>query len=285
MTPVTISNSKLEAHIHSKGAELFSLKSKVKNQEYIWEGNPNFWEKHSPILFPIVGTLRNNSYTYNDKQFQLLRHGLARNLNFSIIYCTENQAIFSLQSSEVTKKVYPFDFELQLTYTLLDTKLVVKYTIINKDEIDMPFSIGAHPAFSLPNDFENYRLEFNHQETLICFTLEDDLVSDNSFEMTLNNKKLPLNYSTFDNDALIFKTLKSRTITIIEKNKPLLKVAFDDFKSLGIWTKVGAPFICIEPWLGYSDTIHASGNLMEKEGIQIVLANDRFECQFSIEIL
>lgn len=282
---VTISNSKLSAHIHYKGAELFSLKSLETNQEYLWEGNPKFWGKHSPILFPIVGTLKNNSYTYNEKYFQLLRHGLARDLNFSLISATDNQAVFSLQSSEETKKVYPFEFELQLTYTLLETILELKYTIINNDKVDMPFSIGAHPAFALPNNFESYSLEFNQQETLNCFTLENDLISDNSFEIALENKKLPLTYSTFENDALIFKMLQSRAITILENNKPFLKIAFDDFKNLGIWTKVSAPFICIEPWLGYSDTIHSSGAILEKEGIQLVAVNNYFECGFSVEIL
>lgn len=282
---VTISNSKLSAQIHCKGAELFSLKSIATNQEYLWEGNPEFWGKHSPILFPIVGTLKNNTYTYNDQQFQLLRHGIARDLNFSLIYTTDNQAVFSLKASDVTKKDYPFDFELQLTYTLLDTKLEFNYTIINNDKVPMPFSIGAHPAFALPNNFESYSLEFNQQETLKCFTLKNDLISDTVFDIALSNKKLPLTYSTFENDALIFKTLQSRAITILENNKPLIKVAFDDFKNLGIWTKVGAPFICIEPWLGYSDTIHSNGNILEKEGIQVVKEKEHFECQFSIEIL
>jgi galactose mutarotase-like enzyme len=282
---VTISNSKLSAQIHSKGAELFSLKSIATNQEYLWEGNPEFWGKHSPILFPIVGTLKNNTYTYNDQQFQLLRHGIARDLNFNLTHTTDNQAVFSLKASDATKKDYPFDFELQLTYTLLDTKLEFNYTIINNDKVPMPFSIGAHPAFALPNNFESYSLEFNQQETLKCFTLKNDLISDTIFDITLSNKKLPLTYSTFVNDALIFKTLQSRAITILENNKPLIKVAFDDFKNLGIWTKVGAPFICIEPWLGYSDTIHSNGNILEKEGIQVVKEKEHFECQFSIEIL
>ena len=282
---ITISNSKLSAQIHTKGAELFSLKSLENNQEYMWEGDPKFWGKHSPTLFPIVGTLKNNSYTYNGEEFQLLRHGLARNLKFNLIHTTENQVVFSLQSSEETKKEYPFEFELQLTYTLLDTTLELKYTVINKDIVEMPFSIGAHPALALPHNFENYSLEFDQQETLNCFTLENDLVSDNSFDIVLENKKLPLTYSTFENDALIFKTLQSKAITILENNKPILKVAFSDFKNLGIWTKVNAPFICIEPWLGYSDTIHASGKIEEKEGIHFVAANNKFECSFSIEIL
>jgi len=282
---VTISNSILSAQIKLKGAELISLKSMQSNEEFIWEGNPSFWGKHSPVLFPIVGTLKNNSYSYNDKIYKLLRHGFARDVNFQLINSNASSATFSLQSSEESKKVYPFEFELQIKYTLLNNTLSIGYKVINLDEKDIPFSIGAHPAFALPAEFENYSLEFNKQETLKCFTLENDLVSDTTFEIELIHKKLPLTYSTFANDALIFKTLQSKEITLLEKNKPRLKVVFDRFENLGIWTKVGAPFICIEPWLGYSDTIHSSGKIMEKEGIQVVAKNNSFECEFSLEIL
>lgn len=282
---VTISNSILSAQIKLKGAELISLKSMQLNEEFIWEGNPSFWGKHSPVLFPIVGTLKNNSYSYNDEIYKLLRHGFARDVNFQLISSNTSSATFSLQSSEESKKVYPFEFELQIKYTLLNNTLSIGYKVINLDEKDIPFSIGAHPAFALPAEFENYSLEFNKQETLKCFTLENDLVSDTTFEIELIHKKLPLTYSTFANDALIFKTLQSKEITLLEKNKPRLKVAFDRFENLGIWTKVGAPFICIEPWLGYSDTIHSSGKIMEKEGIQVVAKNNSFECEFSLEIL
>ena len=282
---ITISNSKLSAQIHSRGAELFSLKSNTSNEEYIWEGNLNFWGKHAPVLFPIVGTLKNNSYNYKDQNYELLRHGFARDSEFELINNTSNSAIYSLKSSDESKKRFPFDFELQLTYTLLVNKLIICYTLINNDCEAIPFSIGAHPAFALTNNFEKYSLEFDSQEMLKCYTLENDLVSDKTFDINLINKKLPLTYSTFENDALIFKTLKSREITILENNKPKLKVAFQDFDNLGIWTKVNAPFICIEPWLGYSDTIHSSGNILEKDGIQFVNQNEQFNCQFSIEIL
>ena len=282
---VTISNFFLSAQINIKGAELFSLKSLKTNQEYIWEGDPKHWGKHSPVLFPIVETLKDNSYFYKDQEYNLSRHGFARDSVFEVIQSSENQVVFSLKASEATKKVYPFEFELHLTYTLLDTKLELKYTIINKDSVAMPFSIGAHPAFALPKNFESYVLEFEAQETLTCFALENDLVSDSKFEIKLEDKKLPLQYATFENDALIIKALQSKEITILDRNKPSLKVTFNDFNNLGIWTKVGAPFICIEPWLGYSDTIHSNGNLLEKDGIQIVNENTKFECQFSIEIL
>ena len=282
---VTISDFFLSAQINIKGAELFSLKSLKTNQEYIWEGDPKHWGKHSPVLFPIVGTLKDNSYFYKDQEYNLSRHGFARDLVFEVIQSSENQVVFSLKASEATKKVYPFEFELHLTYTLLETKLELKYTVINKDSVAIPFSIGAHPAFALPKNFESYVLEFEAQETLTCFALENDLVSDSKFEIKLEDKKLPLQYATFENDALIIKALQSKEITILDRNKPSLKVTFNDFNNLGIWTKVGAPFICIEPWLGYSDTIHSNGNLLEKDGIQIVNENTKFECQFSIEIL
>ncbi len=282
---VTISNFFLSAQINTKGAELFSLKSLKTYQEYIWEGDPKHWAKHSPVLFPIVGTLKNNSYFYKDQEYNLSRHGFARDLDFEVIQSSESKVVFSLKASDATKKVFPFEFELQLTYTLLETKLELKYAIINKDSVAIPFSIGAHPAFALPKNFESYALEFEEQETLTCYTLENDLVSDTKFEIKLEDKKLPLQYATFENDALIIKALQSKEITILDGNMPSLKVTFNDFNNLGIWTKVGAPFICIEPWLGYSDTTHTNGDILEKEGIQIVKENAKYECKFSIEIL
>lgn len=280
-----INNSKISAQFNTKGAELCSLKNTQTNQEYIWEGNAEFWGKHSPVLFPIVGTLRNNTYHYNNKEYKLLRHGFARDCNFKIIYQQENEVVFSLEYDDATLKVYPFQFELQLKYNLTETTLTISYTIINKDKVAIPFSIGAHPAFALPNNFENYSLQFQEQETLQCYVLENDLVSDTNFDITLANKNLPLSYSTFENDALIFKSLKSKEITIVENQKDILKVSFSDFQNLGIWTKVNAPFICIEPWLGYSDTINSNGNIEEKDGIQIVKENEKFECSFTIELL
>lgn len=279
-----ISNSKLSVQIKSKGAELFSLKNNVTQREFIWEGNSDFWGKHSPVLFPIVGTLKNNTYRFENKEYQLPRHGFARDLEFKIVYQTENEVIFSLSSDENTAKLFPFKFELQMHYTLLDATLKLSYSVKNLDHKTLPFSIGAHPAFALPFEFENYSLQFEHQETLKSCTLENDLLSDKTFEIKLENKNLPLSYSLFANDALIFKTLKSKFITIVETENPILKISFSDFKNLGIWTKPNAKFICIEPWLGYSDTIHSNGNLSEKDGIQIVKENQTFCCSFSIEI-
>ncbi|MFV8332425.1 aldose 1-epimerase family protein [Flavobacterium sp. GSP14] len=280
----TLKNNTLTAQIQHLGAELISLKSS-QGKEYIWEGNPEFWGKHSPVLFPIVGTLKNNTFHHNEKNYHLSRHGFAREMEFQLIDSTENSATFSIQSSEETLKVYPFEFELHLIYTFEEMTLSIAYQVINMGSSKMPFSIGAHPAFALPNKFENYAVTFEKEESLEYYLLENDLISNKTKKLDAQNKQIPLTYELFKNDALIFKSIQSKSLTILENENPILRVHFEDFPSLGIWTKMNAPFICIEPWFGYSDTKENSGNLFEKEGIQVLESNATFHSKFSIEIL
>lgn len=280
----TISNSTLKASIKNAGAELFSLKDN-QNKEYIWEGNPDFWGKHSPILFPIVGTLKNNTYSIDKKEYQLPRHGFARDMEFELIEKSGNSAVFSLESNAETLKKYPFEFELQLIYTLENTTLNIEYVVINKSESKMPFSIGAHPAIALPEKFENYAFKFEKAEPLKYNLLENDLISNKTETLKTTENVVPLNYKLFENDALVFKTLESNSLTILENSKPYVQVEFEDFPSLGIWTKDQAPFVCIEPWFGYSDTADNSGDLFKKEGILILEVDQSFHSKFSIKIL
>ncbi|KAF2326320.1 aldose 1-epimerase family protein [Flavobacterium ginsenosidimutans] len=280
----TISNSTLKASIKHAGAELFSIKDN-QNNEYIWEGNPDFWGKHSPVLFPIVGTLKNNTYRINGKEYHLPRHGFARDMEFDLIEKTENKAIFSLKSSEETLQKYPFEFELQLIYTLNESSLDLEYKVINKGKEKMPFSIGAHPAIAVPGNFEDYAFKFEKEENLKYYLLENDLISSKTKILETKDNLVPLNYELFKNDALIFKALESKSLTILKDLKPYVKVDYKDFPSLGIWTKENAPFVCIEPWLGYSDTDENSGDLYEKEGILTLEENKDFQAKFSITIL
>ncbi len=280
-----INNSNLTAEIKHAGAELISLKTNSTNKEYIWEGNPKFWGKSSPILFPIVGTLKNGSFQYNNIEYQLSRHGFARDGVFELLEKKDNSAVFSLKSSEATLKVYPFNFELQISYILEDNSLQIHYTVINLGTSQMPFSIGAHPAFSLPGNFSDYSMQFEKEETLEYNLLENDLISNETKVLKTENSVVPLDYQLFENDALIFKSLQSNSLTLLNNEQPFLKVHFGDFPHLGIWTKKDAPFLCIEPWFGYSDSSETSGNIMEKEGIQILEANGTFNSKFSIEIL
>lgn len=279
----TLFNSDLTAKINHLGAELFSLES--NNKEYIWEGNPDFWGKHSPILFPIVGTLKNNTYSFKGQPYKLSRHGFARDNEFVLIEKQDHRAVFSLKSNTDTLKVYPFDFELQIIYTLAGNDLTIAYQVINSSTTPMPFSIGAHPAIALTGDFEKYSIQFEKNEPLQYHLLEDDLISNKTATLSTTDNKVALNYKIFENDALIFKTLESDYLTILKNKKPLIRVHYKDFPHLGIWTKTNAPFLCIEPWFGYSDSTETTGNIMQKEGIQILQPKSTFNAEFSIQIL
>lgn len=280
---ITISNGSLSVTINPKGAELNSLRD--NNTEYLWEGNPKYWGKHSPVLFPIVGTLRNNSYLYKGQTYAMTRHGFARDNTFSVKSQTENSAVFSLLSNDETRRVYPFDFELKLEYILDNQTLHINYSVINKGDDEMPFSIGAHPAFALPGNFEDYILIFEKDEQPVSTQLSEDLLSDTTQALPVINRKFPLNYELFANDALILKSHASRSVEIAKNGETFLKVNFEDFPHLGLWTKEGAPFLCIEPWQGYSDHKNATGNIVEKEGIIHLKKSETYRAGFSITIL
>jgi len=279
----TIANDFLTASILHKGAELCSLKT--SDIEYIWEGNPTFWGKHSPILFPVVGTLKNNSYVFENKQYQMFRHGFARDLNFELVAKSNTEVSFSLKNSESSLLMYPFEFELIVTYILDNKKLKIQYHVRNFSDKTMPFSIGVHPAFSLKNDFQNYSLDFELDELLEYHLLEWDLLSDKTEKIELVDKKMHLNYDLFENDALVFKQLKSKTIAIAEHGNPFLRINFSQFPNLGIWTKKDAPFICLEPWFGFADEITSSGDILEKNGIILIDKKSEWRTEFEIEIV
>jgi galactose mutarotase-like enzyme len=279
----TLTNSFLTAQIKHFGAELCSLRNK-QNREYIWEANTSFWGKHSPILFPIIGALKNDSYLFENASYSLSRHGFARDMNFELISKTENCATFSIHSTEETLKNFPFKFELQVIYTLQENQLKISYKVVNTGNSELPFSIGAHPAFALTKDFDNYSIEFEKEELLESALLDRGLICDKTQSIVLKNKQIPLSYELFEIDTLIFKKMESKTITLLEQQVPMLRVNFMDFPNLGIWTLKNAPFLCIEPWFGYADTTNNTGNIIEKEGIQILETQGTFHSVYSIEI-
>lgn len=284
MERIKITNGTLTAEIHPHGAELQSLKDN-SNTEYMWEGNPEIWGKHSPVLFPIVGTLKNNTYLYNGTTYALPRHGFARDNVFSLKAHTESSAIFSLIQNDETRRVYPFDFEFEMHYTFSGNILNIDYVVKNIGNDVMPFSLGAHPAFALPGKFSDYSLEFEKQEKPISFRLKGGLVSDETFSLPVAERQLPLDYRLFERDALIFKSLESKTIAINKNHNPVLKVSFEKFPHMGIWAIKDAPFICIEPWHGYSDAYSATGNIKDKEGVVFLEPGNEHKTGFSIEIL
>lgn len=279
---ITIQNQAIKAVIKTKGAELSSLQKEGKN--YIWEINSEFWNKTSPILFPIVGALKNGEYFHEGKVYKLSRHGFARDFEFEVIENSENAVVFSLKSNEETLKVYPFHFELQLSYILEGNKLVVKYEIINRSSEKMYYSIGAHPAFNIDGNFEDFSLIFDDEKDLETYKLEQDLFSGKTEILKLNGNVLPLQYELFEEDALVFKNFATKSLTLAKNNESVMKVSFPDFPYLGIWTKKDAPFICIEPWLGIADNANTSGKIEEKEGIQILENNSKKQIAWSVEL-
>lgn len=279
----TISNANLSVEINSKGAELIQIKQKNKN--YIWEIDTKFWNKTSPILFPIVGRLKNDTYCINNKSYTLPRHGFARDYEFKIIELQETIIEFLLTENSKTLEQFPFPFELRLKYSLENNSLCLHYTVSNNSDFIMPFSIGAHPAFAIDISKNDYQILFDNDSELITHELENDQFSGGFRKINLKNQLLPLSYSLFEKDALVFKNISSRSLTIFENGNPYLKIQLGNFPHLGIWTKVDAPFLCIEPWFGYADTEKADGTILNKEAIQTLAPNEKFECSFRIEIL
>ena len=279
---VTISNSIISASINTLGAELIRLEKDSKN--YIWSVDETYWNKTSPILFPIVGRLKNDTYSIDNKTYELPRHGFARNFEFQIVNQTESSVVFVLESNSETFKNYPFEFELRLEYELDENELKMKYFVENKSEATMPFSIGAHPAFAIENSFSDYSLKFNQTEEFISHELDNEQFSNSFRKINSENGQINLNYSLFEKDALVFKHLQSNKLTLLKKNEPVFSVQFEGFPYLGIWTKPNAPFLCIEPWCGLADNVNHNGNIFEKEGINLLHPQEIFSRRIKITL-
>jgi galactose mutarotase-like enzyme len=269
--------------INTLGAELVSFYNNGRN--YIWAIDEKFWNKTSPVLFPIVGRLKNDEYTFSENKYQLPRHGFARNHEFEISSQNEESVTFSLKESEETLTNYPFNFELKIQYTLKDSQLEIAYSVINNSNTIMPFSLGAHPAFAIDSDFEDYSLLFEKDDVLVNHELENENFTGKSVAIPLINNQLPLSYSLFEKDAIVLKKLDSEKVVLLKKEIPYLAVDYKGFPNLGIWTKPEAPFLCIEPWCGFADNINTKRTILNKEGIITLQPNEVFTTSFSIIIL
>ncbi|WP_316802504.1 aldose 1-epimerase family protein [Pedobacter nototheniae] len=269
---ITLENNYLKVTLATKGAELQSLFSKETEIEYLWSADPKYWAKHSPVLFPIVGSLKDESYIYKGKTYNLPRHGFARDQVFGIEKQSKTEVVFTLSQSEETLKAYPFQFELKLKYQIIDRKLNLTYEVINTGSEELLFSLGAHPAFAVPNTpntvYEDYYLAFNSDDKLTYWKLDAGLVANETANVELGGHKLNLEHNLFYNDALVFKNMQSNCISLLNtKNEFGLHFHFEDFPFFGIWAAPDAPFICLEPWCGVADSVNHNQRLERKEGI------------------
>ena len=282
-----LQNNFLTVEIATFGAEIKSILDN-QNNEWMWNANPNFWGKTSPILFPIVGSLKNNTFIYKGENYSLSRHGFARDMEFDAEQVSKTKAIFTLKANEKTLVNYPFYFELNVIYELQNKQLVCIYEVANVGNEIMYFSIGGHPAFALgkdATDFENFYLEFNNDTSLNRLKLVDGLISENKEIINLNNQQLPLHYDLFKEDAMVFRDLKSNVITIKNtKNENKLTLKFDDFTHFGIWTVQNAPFICLEPWFGMADLQNHNQHIEDKEGMIALAPQQVFTESWKVSI-
>lgn len=284
----TLESASLRVDVISKGAELQSLYNKDQQLEYLWQGDPAFWGKRSPVLFPIVGTLKENRFNYKEQSYSLNRHGFAREMDFELSEQTPDKLVFALTDSAKTKEAFPFSFRFEVEYRLAGSVLSVTYRVKNPSDETIWFSVGAHPAFRVPlaadTNYEDYFLEFEKPETVGRWLIvEGGLIGKGTEPLLNNERRLSLTRELFARDAVVLKGLHSEKMRLgCMKNNLGFEFSYPGFPFMGIWAAPGADFVCIEPWCGIADSIDASGKIEEKEGIENVSAGGIFERTWSV---
>lgn len=293
---VTLENEVLKVEAAERGAELTSIKTKRDNVEYLWIAEPSVWGRHAPILFPIVGKVKNNTYRLDEATYNLNQHGFARDMDFQVIEKDFNKSIFKASWNDETIQKYPYKFELEVHYYLEGNNIKIMYKVRNKDDKEIYFSIGAHPGFNCPLigdnqsqnlKFEDYYFEFENRETVERIPInEEGLLKNGSTPFLYDSNIIRLSRELFKRDALIFKDLNSKKISLKNiKNSKVVSVSFDGFPYLGLWSKYKeAPFVCIEPWYGHADFEDFEGDFREKDGVIKLPQGEEFSCSYNITI-
>lgn len=290
-----LKNDSLTLQIEESGAELTAITDMKTKKEYLWNADPKYWKRHSPVLFPIVGSLKNQSYTYNGQVFPMSQHGFARDLNFEISEKKEDTIWFTLTSSDETKKIYPFDFSLKIGYKLSGRSIQVLWKVKNTANSTMYFSIGAHPAFLCPLDEkeqqEDYFIGFDKKEPIHYLLINSEGLAEKKplkeqNTLPLEDGLLPITSHLFDKDALIIEDNQYHAVSLVTPGKkPYVTVTFDA-PLFGLWSPAGkrAPFICIEPWYGRCDSSDFHGELSEREWGNVLEAGKEFNASYTIDI-
>lgn len=280
---IQLKNDNCAAKMISKGAELKSLT--VDRRELMWRADPAFWGKTSPLLFPMIGTLRGGKTLIGGREYKITKHGFARDLELTPETVSGTSVTFALEQSSYTREMFPFDFRFTVTYTLKSDGIAVTYRVKNNSAEPMPFCIGAHPAFACDGEFTDYRLEFAKPETAAVpnYNLETGLHEDNNRRPLLNNESvLPLKHELFYEDVCYFDKVESRSVMLLDKDNKGVRVDYPDFTSLGVWQAKDAPFLCIEPWCGSADFDDCTGVFAEKRGAVTLQSGEERSFTYSI---
>ena len=283
----------LKIQTKKSGAELTSIQ--YNGKEILFQGaqvldnNGNiYWKRQAPILFPIVGQLKNSQTQIEDKTYEMSQHGFARDMDFEEISKTENKHHYMLKYNEGTLKKYPYKFELHVIYEIIGDTLTVTYKVKNIDDKIIYFGLGGHPAFNCDYSNGEYKIVFSENEDKIVFLkLKNGLIDTEKAQNILQDNKIYLKEDTFDNDAVIMKNLKSNKVILQnhETNQKILEFDFTGFPYLALWSKKGAPFVCIEPWQNTADKIDSVQIYKDKENIIELPKDKKYQCKFMIKIL
>jgi len=284
-------NEFISIEVMSLGAELISLKKTDDDFEYIWGGRPEFWTGRSPVLFPIVGFLHDGKTRIKGKEYMFNNHGFARRREFEQVLSTDGKLVFTLHSSASTLEQYPYRFELRLIYSLDGSSLKITYEVENPSEEEIYFQLGTHPGFNCPmaenTNLSAYFLEFSETETAQRYFINSNgLIDNRRTEKLLNNTRiLPLSHELFYSGALIIKDLKSGSVELkTDKHHRRVSLSWKNFPYMGIWQPKDAPFVCIEPWHGVTETESQVVEFKDKEKMVCLKAGDTFRAELIIEV-
>ena len=276
---VTLRSGNYEITINTMGAELKSFRT-LDGKEFFWNSNPEFWMRSSPLLFPTIGNVRNGETYFDHVKYEMAKHGFCKDSEFIITAQTDTSATFTLKASEATKSSYPYEFELSLTYELVENNLKMTYMVSNRDKKDMPYHIGAHPGFMCPLEEDekltDYQLVFEKEETFSAIPYDLEQMCFASAKRITHGEKgtiLPLSVEMFDNDAVFFPHSNSHAVKLVHAAKGHgVSVSYPDFHSIAFWTPAGgnAPFVCIEPWNGAAIYDDEDDNFIHKRDIELL---------------
>jgi galactose mutarotase-like enzyme len=290
MSFCTLHSEALQVTIVEAGAELTEIVDVSTKRSYLWNGNEAYWGRRSPVLFPIVGSLKNKEYIYNGKHYPMSQHGFARDMKFTMTARDVDSAWFKLQSDAATYEKYPFHFYLEIGYQLVGRELRVIWKVTNEDDKMMYFSIGGHPAFMCPVDAvgkqTDYYLCFDNKENMKYSKLSaNGLIESEGHVLKTQDGILPIDEHLFDEDALIIEGGQAHEVSLAGPDKvPYLTVRFDA-PLFGLWSpaKKHAPFVCIEPWYGRCDRETFDGTLADREYGQELQPGETYEVSYTIE--
>ena len=278
---VKINNGTMTAEIDEMGAEIRKLESEGRSM--LWSGNPEYWANVAPVLFPICGGLKDDKFTFNGSTYELAKHGFAKLMKFEVENQQRGSATFLLKSTPETLKHYPWEFEFRVTYRLVGHKLEVIYGVKNLSSDAMYMSIGSHEAYACPEGIEDYDIIFERRENLRASVVKGKNIGRETYTVLTDSNVLPLYYKYFDIDALVFTDIKSRFVTLRNRRTGRqISVSFPDRDYLLLWTKPGAPYICIEPWAGIPSYEDDGYDITEKTGINKVMPGTDFISRHSI---